>query len=919
MSLNTYGFADDLYMKSKSFDVSVSAKDKIIQVMDGNVLLASLSMELKNNILSLIGKDNMTVAEVSLPNSQTISRDSRYDSETNEIVIVVDMSDGSTDEIRIDVSDLIMIYEGCDGIEVNGNKIGIKINENSSKYLSADDNGLSINMESLDDTFATDEDLEKYATIEMVEDVKNTLSAYATKDDISDMATMSWVNEQGYLTEHQDISNLVNKDEFSKLEETVSNKVDWTNVSTEENTNRKAIVLGNHDTILGTTTSAGTVNIAMVSKWDKVDLGTSTLPINLNGNAERPTYNDDKQIALYDDIVNADTNFSKEIEELKKKDSYLENKLTEESETRKLKDNELKSEIETETSERIKENTQISFIIQNETNERIKSVDEIKNKLTEESETRELKDNELKSEIETETSERIKTDSELISKLDTKVDWTNITTEENPNRKAIVLGNHDIILGTTTTNNTFNIAMLSKWDKVDLGSSSVEINLNGSAVRPTYNDDKEIALMDDIVNSNTNFSKEIEELKKKDSYLENKLTEESETRELKDNELEKSILDESDVRNDEDTKLNNKIDQLHQSTNDELVSINDLINSIELVKSDDSDLIYNLIIGDINKGTINIPKDQFLKQVTYDNLTNILTFIVTTSSGIDNKIDIDLTDLVDEYNAGNGLKLDSKTFSILIDENSDKYLTLSENGLKLSGVDEELKKYSTKQELNDEVERAKTEELKLLGSESDDESVLSLYGVKKYASINKGELSEINIKIEKIKSSFDNYVTKEEAVTEHDRILNESKAYTDTRINDEKTNIIRESVNQSKVYTDEKYNTISTNLTEHADRISSLEARCDHFDTLFAMILDEHGDPIKLNFYTKEESNEKFAFKTDLENKVEWVQIGDDTNTQKNITNKLIYSSDIELIQNQINELKEKLLNLENELSNLTK
>ena len=919
MSLNTYGFADDLYMKSKSFDVSVSAKDKIIQVMDGNVLLASLSMELKNNILSLIGKDNMTVAEVSLPNSQTISRDSRYDSETNEIVIVVDMSDGSTDEIRIDVSDLIMIYEGCDGIEVNGNKIGIKINENSSKYLSADDNGLSINMESLDDTFATDEDLEKYATIEMVEDVKNTLSAYATKDDISDMATMSWVNEQGYLTEHQDISNLVNKDEFSKLEETVSNKVDWTNVSTEENTNRKAIVLGNHDTILGTTTSAGTVNIAMVSKWDKVDLGTSTLPINLNGNAERPTYNDDKQIALYDDIVNADTNFSKEIEELKKKDSYLENKLTEESETRKLKDNELKSEIETETSERIKENTQISFIIQNETNERIKSVDEIKNKLTEESETRELKDNELKSEIETETSERIKTDSELISKLDTKVDWTNITTEENPNRKAIVLGNHDIILGTTTTNNTFNIAMLSKWDKVDLGSSSVEINLNGSAVRPTYNDDKEIALMDDIVNSNTNFSKEIEELKKKDSYLENKLTEESETRELKDNELEKSILDESDVRNDEDTKLNNKIDQLHQSTNDELVSINDLINSIELVKSDDSDLIYNLIIGDINKGTINIPKDQFLKQVTYDNLTNILTFIVTTSSGIDNKIDIDLTDLVDEYNAGNGLKLDSKTFSILIDENSDKYLTLSENGLKLSGVDEELKKYSTKQELNDEVERAKTEELKLLGSESDDESVLSLYGVKKYASINKGELSEINIKIEKIKSSFDNYVTKEEAVTEHDRILNESKAYTDTRINDEKTNIIRESVNQSKVYTDEKYNTISTNLTEHADRISSLEARCDHFDTLFAMILDEHGDPIKLNFYTKEESNEKFAFKTDLENKVELVQIGDDTNTQKNITNKLIYSSDIELIQNQINELKEKLLNLENELSNLTK
>ena len=335
------------------------------------------------------------------------------------------------------------------------------------------------------------------------------------------------------------------------------------------------------------------------------------------------------------------------------------------------------------------------------------------------------------------------------------------------------------------------------------------------------------------------------------------------------------------------------------------------------------------MIGELNKGTINIPKDQFLKQVTYDNLTNVLTFIITTSSGIDNEIDIDLTDLVDDYIAGNGLKLDSKTFSILVDENSDKYLTLSENGLKLSGIDEELKKYptteelnenfATKQELNSEIERAKSEELKLLGSEDDDETVLSLHGVKKYASINKGELTEINIKIDTINSSLDNYITKDDAVIEHDRILNESKTYTDTRINDEKPNIIIESVNKSKEYTDEKYNTISDNLTEHADRISSLEARCDHFDTLFAMILDEHGDPIKLNFYTKEESNEKFAFKSDLENKVEWVQIGDDTNNQKIINNKLIYSSDIELIQNQINELKEKLLKLENELSNLTK
>ena len=910
MSLNTYGFADDLYMKSKSFDVSVSAKDKIIQVMDGNVLLASLSMELNNNILSLIGKDNMTVAEVLLPNSQTISKDSKYDPETNEIVIVVDMSDGTTDEIRIDVSDLIMIYEGCDGIEVNGNKIGIKINENSSKYLSADYSGLSINMDSLDDTFATDEDLEKYATIEMVEDVKNTLSAYATKDDISDMATMSWVNEQGYLTEHQDISHLVNKDEFSKLEETVSNKVDWTNISTEENPNRKAIVLGNHDTILGTKASGGTVNIAMVSKWDKVDLGSSSLEINLNGSAERPTYNDNKQIALLDDIINSDTNFSKEIEELKKKDSELETLIENEINVRSEKDSELQLNLEEESTARESKDSELEILINNESEIRNEKDSELEILINNESKTRSEKDSELQLNIENESSERIKSDLELSNKLDNKVDWTSISTEENPNRKAIILGNHDTILGTTTSTGTVNIAMVSKWDKVDLGTATLPINLNGNSERPTYNDNKEIALLDDIINSDTNFSKEIEELKKKDS------------------ELETSINNESIIRNDEDTKLNNKINQLHQSTNDELVSINDLINSIELVKSDDSDLIYNLMIGDINKGTINIPKDQFLKQVTYDNSTNILTFIITTSSGIDNKIDIDLTDLVDDYKSGNGLKLESKTFSILIDGNSDKYLTLSENGLKLSGIDEELKKYSTteelnknfatKQELNNEIERAKSEELKLLGSESDDESVLSLYGVKKYASINKGDLTEINIKIDTINSNLNNYVTKKEAVIEHDSILKEAKEYTDNTISSEASKIITDAVNQSKEYTDEKYNAISDNLTKHADRILSLETRCDHFDTLFAMILDEHGDPIKLNFYTKEEeANEKFAFKTDLENKVEWVQIGDNSNAVAN--NKLIYSNDIELIQNQINELKEKLIKLENQLSDLIK
>lgn len=65
-------------------------------------------------------------------------------------------------------------------------------------------------------------------------------------------------------------------------------------------------------------------------------------------------------------------------------------------------------------------------------------------------------------------------------------------------RKTIQLKNYDSISGLSTTGVGFNIVMVSKWDKVDLGSSGISINLNGSETRPTYNDSKEIALMDDV-------------------------------------------------------------------------------------------------------------------------------------------------------------------------------------------------------------------------------------------------------------------------------------------------------------------------------------------------------------------------------------------------------------------------------------
>lgn len=101
------------------------------------------------------------------------------------------------------------------------------------------------------------------------------------------------------------------------------------------------------------------------------------------------------------------------------------------------------------------------------------------------------KDTELEQALQKEVTDREEKDTAQDAVLDTTVKWTNISDGENPNRKAIILANHDSIVGTKTDGSTVNIAMVSKWDKVDLGSSTVPFNANGSEL--TYNDSNNIS------------------------------------------------------------------------------------------------------------------------------------------------------------------------------------------------------------------------------------------------------------------------------------------------------------------------------------------------------------------------------------------------------------------------------------------
>lgn len=210
--------------------------------------------------------------------------------------------------------------------------------------------------------------------------------------------------------------------------------------------------------------------------------------------------------------------------------------------------------------------------------------------------------------------------------------------KEGKKYKVIQLDNYANLVGEGTdelSGQTFNIGMVSKWNKVDLGSASLEINLNGKANRPTYNDTKEIALIEDV---------------------------------------------------------------------------NGKISSVELVQDVDNQLHYELMVDGVVKGDINIPKDQFLKNVEYDDTTKELVFTFDTTDG-EKVTKVNIGELVDTYEAGNGLELTGNVFSIKLDPSSQSYIQVTSDGIKIIAIDEAISEINGK--ITAEETRASGVEAKL--------------------------------------------------------------------------------------------------------------------------------------------------------------------------------------------------------------
>lgn len=85
--------------------------------------------------------------------------------------------------------------------------------------------------------------------------------------------------------------------------------------------------------------------------------------------------------------------------------------------------------------------------------------------------------------------------------------------------------------------------------------------------------------------------------------------------------------------------------------------------------------------------TIDILKDKFLKSATYDETTHTLKFVFILADGSESEQTINLSGLVDVYDAVSGIAKEGSIFRGVVDSASEDYLTVGANGFKVSGID----------------------------------------------------------------------------------------------------------------------------------------------------------------------------------------------------------------------------------------
>lgn len=210
--------------------------------------------------------------------------------------------------------------------------------------------------------------------------------------------------------------------------------------------NRKTIQLANYDTISGVTTKGLGVTLVMVSKWDKADFGSAQIETNLNAKDGIVTINDTETVATVKQVGEAAGQLNTKFEgKLETVNSAIDS---------------------------------LGVRIDNAKEQLNASIESVKSYADEQLATKQPVG-----------------DYPEFQKFSDGVDPAE--------RKTIQLANADSISGVTTDGRGVNVATVSKWNKVDLGSSQVSMNLNSLDGQVTINDGKVVATLDDISGSET--------------------------------------------------------------------------------------------------------------------------------------------------------------------------------------------------------------------------------------------------------------------------------------------------------------------------------------------------------------------------------------------------------------------------------
>ena len=312
---------------------------------------------------------------------------------------------------------------------------------------------LEILGDDLAETFNTLLEVQKWADkhgteyAELVTTVNNVEQSVSDLDTKVDDKVKELDNKRKYVfdTLTDKINSVIS--DFTKhvslAEETYQVKGDYVEYSTFQE-NRKTIQLDNNNTISGLTTDGKGVNVAMVSKWDVVDLGSSQLPINLNTPKNvRPTVQEAGQSGEEAHKIA----YVSDVENLTKNVDDIFDVINEKLETCEKTDKELDEKIDKSVEDLTKEIDEHVSIEDKKLDKKIDdSVKELTDKIDEHGSL-------------AEDTYQVKGDY---------VEFKPFT----ENRKTIELKNHDTISGLKTDGSGVNIAMVSKWNKVDLGSGN---------------------------------------------------------------------------------------------------------------------------------------------------------------------------------------------------------------------------------------------------------------------------------------------------------------------------------------------------------------------------------------------------------------------------------------------------------------